>query len=144
MNLMKKLDNKGFGLVSVIVIGCIFILILIFLSIRISSMKKNNKNNKSEQASTQVTDVTLYKQVEKTLQDAGESYVIYHDELSDYSIDFLIVNYSTLKEEEMIKSLADPNSDKPCDGFVKINNDGTVEPFIKCKNYTTNGYNDWI
>ena len=141
-----KLNNKGWGLGFLIVIGCLFLLILIFVSIRIRSLThQQKKNNNSESTESSQTNYDgIYTSLEGQLQKAGESYAVYHPTLVENTTDHIIVYFYKLKEEGFIESLPDPEADENCVGFVMIKNDGEVKPFIKCNNYKTLNYDLWV
>lgn len=142
-----KLNNRGWGLGFLIVVGAIFILILIFVSIRIRTMThqadtkedtKTSENSKNESVNT-----GLYSILEQTLKRSGETFTIYHPTLIDNIDDHLIVWASTLKQEGLIDTLDDPEGDGECNGYVFIKKDGSVQSFIKCTKYETLNYTLW-
>ena len=141
-----KLNDKGWGLGFLIIAAVIIFLILIVSSIKINNLIKESKktNSNSTKINNNVDDSALYKTLETNLEDAGESYVLYHETLLDYTDDYIIVDYETLKNEGHITSLPDPNGNKNCDGFVMIKTDYSVKPFIKCSKYKTLNYDLWV
>ena len=141
-----KLNNKGWGLSFLIVVGALFLLILIFVSLRIRSMthqtKDSDKNNKTNESTT--IDGGLYESLELVLKRAGESYTVDNASQIDNISDHLIVTFYDLKVRGYIESLADPNGAGNCDGYVFIKNDYSVQSFIKCANYETTNYSLWV
>ena len=143
-----KLNNRGWGLGFLIVIGTLFLLILIFVSFRIRSLTHqltdDEKNKISEKTTNDSINTGLYKSMEETLAKAGEMYALEHPTLVDTTTDHLIVWLSTLKQESLISSLDDPDGDGECSAYVFIKQDGSVQPFIKCNKYETLNYSLWV
>ena len=143
-----KLNNKGWGLGFLIIVGAIFLLILIVSSIKINKFIKDSKDDSKKQQNTstdtKVDNNAIYTALELRLEDAGESYIVYHETLLDYVEDHIIVKYSTLKDEGHISSLPDPDGEVNCDGYVMIKTDFSVKPFLKCTNYKTLNYDLWV
>ena len=79
-----KLNNKGWGLGYLIVVGVLFILILVFVSLRIRALthqfKDDKKDNKKSSVKSDVN-TDLYRTLEARLEKAGESYAVYHHTL---------------------------------------------------------------
>lgn len=141
-----KLNNKGWGLSFLIIIGVIFLLILIFISLRIRSMthqmKDDDKKNTKTSEKTKV-DASLYKSLEERLKKSGETYIVVEPNVIDSINNYLVVSFNTLKEKGYIESLADPSGNGNCNGYVLIKNDETVQPFVKCESYETLNYDLW-
>ncbi|MBR5662038.1 MAG: hypothetical protein IKX00_00115 [Bacilli bacterium] len=143
-----KLDNRGWGLGFLIVIGALFLLILIFVSLRIRALthqtKSDDKSDKNKTNENTTIDSSLYETLEQVLKRAGESYTINNSSLIDNIDDHITVDYEELKSSGYIESLADPSGNGNCDGYVFIKNDYSVQPFIKCSNYKTTNYDLWV
>ena len=143
-----KLNNRGWGLSFLIVIGAIFLLILIFISLKIRSMthqiKDDNKEDSNKSSENRNIDSGLYSSLETVLKRAGESYTVENSSIIDNADDHVIVNYSELKSKGYIESLADPNGNGNCDGYVFIKLDYSVQSFIKCDGYKTTNYDLWV
>lgn len=143
-----KLNNKGWGLGFLIVIGTLFLLILIFVSIRIRSIthqsKDDNKSSNNSSSENMTIDSSLYVSLEQVLKRAGETYTVYHTTLVENTSDHLIVSFDTLKSEGLIESLSDPYGNGDCEGYVFIKSDYSVNPFIKCSKYETLNYSLWV
>lgn len=141
-----KLNNRGWGLSFLIIVGVIFLLVLIFISIKIKSLtkqvKKENTDNNQGTVHNKV-DNQLFEQMEIKLSKAGESYTVFHSTLVENTTDHLIVTFETLKSEGFIESLPEPDGTGDCDGYVMIKNDSSVNSFIKCKDYKTLNYDLW-
>ena len=136
-----RLNEKGWGLNTLLIVGSIFIVILLFVSITIknfiSRMKEDNKSN-------QTVSVSPYETLENNLKKSGESYVSYHNTLVTLSNESLTISFDQLHDEGYIDNLYNEDTDENCTGYVIIYNDGTVKPYIKCINYVTEEYYDWI
>lgn len=144
-----KLNNKGWGLGYLIVVGTVIIIILIISSVKIRNfIRENQESNKKKQNDAVDTIKTdnnaIFTALELRLEEAGESYTVYHETLIDNTEDYLIVSYDELKEEGHISSLPDPDGDKSCDGYVMIKPDFSVKPFLSCTNYKTLDYDLWV
>lgn len=143
-----KLNNRGWGLSFLIVIGTIFLLILILVSLRIRSMthqiKDDDKDDKNKTSETTTINGGLYESLELVLKRAGETYTIDNSSEIDNISDHLIVTFNDLKARGYIESLADPSGNGNCDGYVFIKNDYSVQSFIKCSGYETTNYNLWV
>ena len=143
-----KLNNRGWGLGFLIVIGAIFLLILIFVSLRIRALthqtKEDNKSDKNQSTETTTMDSGLYESLELVLKRAGEAYTIDNSSLIDNISDHLIVDFEELKTKGYIESLADPKGNGNCDGYVFIKHDYSVQSFVKCSSYKTTNYDLWV
>ena len=143
-----KLNNKGWGLSFLIIVGTLFLLILIFVSLRIRSMthqvKDDDKDDKNKSSENMTIDDGLYEPLELVLKRAGESYTIDNSSEIDNISDHLIVTFQDLKLRGYIESLADPNGTGNCDGYVFIKHDYSVQSFIKCDSYKTTNYDLWV
>ena len=143
-----KLNNKGWGLSFLIIVGTLFLLILIFVSLSIRSMthqvKYDDKDDKNKSSENMTIDDGLYEPLELVLKRAGESYTIDNSSEIDNISDHLIVTFQDLKLRGYIESLADPNGTGNCDGYVFIKHDYSVQSFIKCDSYKTTNYDLWV
>lgn len=76
-----------------------------------------------------------YKQVEKNLQEAAKKYFEQNEEIDIISSeDLLLEEYIT---EEKLTPKAQTS---PCSGYVNKRNKTTLEAFILCEKYETEGY----
>lgn len=142
-----KLNNKGWGLSFLIIVGVIFLLILIFISLRIRSMThqlKDDDKKTSKTSEKKTIDSSLYKSLEERLLKSGETYIVVEHNIIDSINNYIVVPYTTLKEKGYIESLADPSGKGDCAGYVLIKNDESVQPFIKCESYETLNYDLWV
>ena len=78
---IRDFNNKGWGLGFLIIVGVLFLLILIFVSLRIRALThqfKDNKKDKKQTTEKSSVNTDLYRTLEASLEKAGESYSIYH------------------------------------------------------------------
>lgn len=112
-----KLNKKGWGLNTLLIIGsCLLIFLLIaayYIYALYSSLGISNGN--------------IYKELEARLELAAENY----DSKENISLE-------KLRELGYIKELKDNNNDD-CNGYV-IYNKKEYKAYIDCKYYTTKGY----
>lgn len=141
-----KLNNRGWGLGFLIIVGVFFLLLLILVSMRIRSLTHELKDSDSKNETSENTSSSgnLYVSLEEVLKKAGESYTMYHGSLVENTSDYFTVWFDTLKNEGFIESLPDPEGAGNCSGYVLIKNDYSVYPFIKCSNYESLNYYLWV
>ena len=110
-----KLNNKGWGLNTLLIISaCLFLFLLIaayYIYVLYGSFNKNN----------------YYKGLEEKLVDSAKKY----NSKSK-------ISYNKLKELGYINNLKDENNNE-CDGYVLYDNN-TYTAYINCENYITDGY----
>ena len=146
-----KLNERGWGYKSLIIFSVLFIAILLGVSIAITRYTKTLKDNKKKNDETKennsidnsVNNYT-YSILERDLENAGESYSVYHSTLIDFTDNYLIVNSDVLEQDGFSETIEDPVDGSPCDGYVKIDSDGDVHAFIKCSQYKTPDYDLWV
>ena len=135
-----KLNNKGFGISTMLIVGALFLIILVAVSIRISNIPKSTSTGSNSSDSTK--NDNNYASLEEKLKKAGDSYSLYHDTLISYSSSSIKVTYDQLYEEGYINILTDIKTGASCDGYVVIDTDYDVTPYLKCDSYKTLGYED--
>lgn len=147
-----KLNNRGWGLNFLIIVGALFILLLVFVSIRIRSVthqiKEDGKKSNSSNKEYVPDNNEVYILLEQSLKKAGESYsvMVTIPAVLDYHDQF-VVKYETLKNSGYIESLRDPSGNGDCEGYVLIKVDdgnNSVDPYIKCEKYKTLNYDLWV
>ena len=148
-----KLNERGWGLKSLIIFGTIFLVLLIFTSISISNFFKNNRNSNNSKSNdtvqtTQTTNQSntnnAYISIEVDIVEAANNYLEYHPTLINNSSSHTIVNVNTLINDDFLDKVIDPNDQTPCDGYVMIKPDGETKAFIKCSGYKTLNYDLWV
>ena len=115
--------QKQFKIISIIW-GTILFLIFVLLTI-ISFMWKN--------------DVKEYKGLENLLVEKTKEYFAKSDNYPK-GIEVVTITLDDLKEKEVLTELKFKNDN--CTGYVDVSIDGELiyKPYLKCKNYKTNGY----
>lgn len=135
-------NKNGWGLTVEIMFLMIFLLCLF---IAIIGIKKFGLFGGKETTVEIKIDSSI---IEKKLVNAGKKYV---NERYDNIIDeeMLILRVSHLKKNKYINTLKD-NNGASCSGYVEVYKDSASNimylPYIKCKSYTTEGYDsrkDW-
>ena len=142
---MLKLDEKGWGYTPLIVFGAIFIIFLVGACLAISFIKRETKkenNNPVPLNETKNYD-RMYQLDEDKLENAGEYYVLDNETYFNNSSDNTKISLTYLVNNGYIEQIYDPIYEDPCEGFVIISKNKSVKSFIKCSNYTTNGYDNW-
>ena len=128
---MKKLDNKGWGLV----VFLIFIFIFFFTILLISFLaNKNGIGPQDTNNNYNNIDTKDYTQFETKVKISAMKY----QEMNYPNIengDIFYINISKLELSDEIKN--------SCTGYVKlgkVNGNYIYEPYLSCDNYTTSGY----
>ena len=131
-------NKNGWGFSSYIIGSSILLLALLvatFLIIRFyNSLKSING--------------TSYQDIEETLDSKSLRYIdeYYKKEINSGVI---VISTSKLLDNDLIKNsdLIETDNNDRCKGYslIRKNDEGelTSESFIKCKNYTTEGYQSW-
>ncbi|HOP65640.1 MAG TPA: hypothetical protein PLX66_01250 [Bacilli bacterium] len=147
-----KLNNHGWGFKAMLfylVILIIFLFMAAFLIIRMYRKMDQNNFNISEYfpAGDKTTETKketlLYSDLEVNIKNATVVYIknYYDQELSSEKV---AITLDMLKDKGVILELNDIKDKTACDGYVLVamNKDLSVsyDPYIKCANYTTNGY----
>lgn len=136
---MFKLNNKGWGLGIMILFICVFflaILIISALSAKYGLMSKTNPNANNSEPKQATINNQKYFQYEQAIGQISTEYVDknYSSITKD---DVIYININKLNIQEEIK--------KECTGYVKVginNNINYYNPYIKCDNYQTEGYDE--
>lgn len=131
---MNKLNNKGWGLSSMIVYTSIILIALLIATFYVialySDLDKNiygNSNNKSFENSEEKLKSNAIKYIKARTNEDGN----------------YIVTYDMLKNADYIEKITDDKTNNECDGYVKINiKDYNYEAnsYLKCDSYVTEGY----
>jgi|GEM_PF-5113184 len=149
-----KLDNKGWGFPSMIILSGIILIffgISIFFIVRLyNSMEENQRTstpslNTNQNNNNEGNTNNTYNQMETNLEAAALNYVKTY--YTSQKIDTIAVSINNLKERNMITNIVDQKDSAPCKGYVLVDNAGETnlvsKAYIKCSNYTTSGYQDW-
>ncbi len=123
-----KLNNKGWETGPMILMTLFLLVLLAFAWYYInvlytSALKKNPVSGNSE----------YYVLVKNNLKESAEKY--YNEKGLTGSV---VLSYSVLKDSGYITKIQD-FIDEACTGYVTVN-DKVFKPYIKCRNYTSDGY----
>lgn len=126
-----KLNNKGWGygqmflLMGILIIALIVVWALSY-QLHYQLAKINIGSGK-----------TYYLNLENKLKKAGKEYLVKHG----YDCEYMEckIYYFEVKKAGLIDEMLDEKSKFECEGYIKSIEDQT-EPYIKCDNYTTEGY----
>ena len=136
---MFKLNNKGWGLgVMILFIGvfCLAILIIAVLSSKYGLMNNSTKNIYNSEKKMTTTKKQKYLEYEQIIGQTCAEYVNknYKDATET---DNIYININELNIKDQIK--------QECTGYVnvgKVNDIPYYNPYIKCNNYQTEGYEE--
>ena len=129
---MLGLNNKGWGLgVFLVFIGVFFVAIILVTYVANKNGMGSGTNYYFENNNTLLK---KYKEYETIIKERA---IVYQEQ--NYSFiddgDIFYVNINKLDVSDTIKS--------DCDGYAKIGKENGIyiyEPYLKCGNYTSNGY----
>ena len=135
-----KLDNKGWGLSTLLI--CFFI-ILFFLIISVYyahtfSTKIDNEQNESEELNN-----NYYKELESNINFIVNDY-INSGKIVVNNGSTTLLGLSELKQLGFTENIIDEVTKNECSGYViikNINNVMDINSYLKCDNYITEGYN---
>lgn len=120
-----KLNNKGWGLKEMVIVSILLFLCLFIASYYIYVLYNRLTSN----------DYSQYFNLEHKLKNAAANYII------DYSIDLddkASISLSEIRKKRYLISFEDEDGND-CSGYVIIDY-GSIKPYIKCNNYTTEDY----
>ncbi len=122
------LNNRGWGTKEMILMTAFLLILLGITWYYISTLYDGALVRNARTFSN-----SYYKTVQSNLESAAERY--YEDK--GYT-GTAILSYSLLKDEGYISNIQD-FLDASCTGYVIASN-GSFKPYIKCNNYTSEGY----
>ena len=123
-----KLNNKGWETGPMILMS-LFLLFLLGLTWYFINSLYSGTFNKSAVS----TNSEYYDMVKINLKDSAVKY--YNDRNLSGS---MVISYKLLKDSGYVSKIQD-FVDENCNGYVTVNNN-IFKPYIKCKNYTSDGY----
>lgn len=140
------MDNKGWGLNTMLLMVCVIILALLtatFFAIRMNSLL-GKENNEDENKLQRIVNQSYYTNKENEIISATDNYIDDNDiVLSSSPLRFDI---NTFLSNKYITSIKDSETNKQCKGYstAYINNYGNrvIKAYIKCDNYTSKGYGE--
>lgn len=164
-----KLNNHGWGMKNMIIYCCILLLFLIIAVCNVHSLYKNiedghksyNNQNKQNNKLNNTTnknknnngttnggnsnvyiDYSIYHDYEKKMAEVAKSYVIENRDALHTGIASVLL--TELVTNGYINQLYDQVNNTECSGYVNVWDDesGTYQSqaYLKCTNYTTEGY----
>lgn len=152
------LNNHGWGMRDMIIYTCVLILFLLLAAYLIMALYDNisieeKPSNNSPKVETPVeeeqkpseiiiVDYEYYKDKETSLKLATYNYL--NDIKPEMTENSIKIELNTLVEKQYIEKIFDASGAKTCEAYSKayLNEYGEyiVSPYIKCENYTTEGY----
>lgn len=139
------MNKNGWGFKDFILIfGIIFLVIIITIVIYQVSFKKAKATDPIDPSEEQMEKYT-YDDLELSLKLAAIRYQNNNYQGTFESSETWVLSYNLLKKKKFLKKplmdVYDPK--KECNGYVIFNKNGTniyYEPYLKCENYVTSGY----
>lgn len=144
---MTKLNNRGWGLGALIAGIGVFALALLIVAILVHNgaqvLEPDYNGNNDLNSEYNNYDYTT---LEDKVSYAADMYVSkkYSENIEEDTL--VTVTLKKLQKEDFIDNIYDlKDTYKKCSGYVtfyKKNGKYNYEPYINCKNYKTNGYNE--
>ena len=139
-----KNKSRGFGTEEMILGICLFIIGLLIVAFMMPTSEIYKRNIPEEKNTSKKYEINYnyYYKLEEKMNEATRKYI------SDNNINLIIgeleFSLSDLSREGYIKELKDNNTKNKCDGYSVVvfndNNYETINSYIKCDEYTTEGY----
>lgn len=136
-----KLNKKGWGYAAFFSFILLFIICLIVVAVALRAHGLLDENWSFKSISNK--EKTNYTLLENNVVEASKKYVgkYYNNELG---LDTLYIKVNQLVSNNFIEEVKD--NDGTCSGYVSVylndRNNIVYEPYLKCKKYTTKGYNE--
>ena len=142
-----KIDNKGWGLNTMLIMVCViivFLLIATYFTIRLNSML-GVQNNESEKKVDQAINQSYYINKVNDMTEAAEKYI--YDKEIVLTNDPLKISMATLVNFDYMDFIKDSVSKNNCVGYsiayYNTNDIKVIKSYIKCDNYESKGYGDY-
>lgn len=131
---MLKLNNKGWGLSSMVFYTSIILVALLVATFYV---------------------IALYSDLDRNLYDSNNdsTFKTYEEDLKNNALNYIIartfedgnytITYDVLKNNSYLEKIIDSKTNNECDGYVKVNvKDSNYEAksYLKCDSYVTEGY----
>ncbi|MGM9834581.1 MAG: hypothetical protein ACI31M_02220 [Bacilli bacterium] len=139
---MLKLNNKGWGMSTMIVCTSLILVALLITSFYVIRLYSqiDDITDSSNSTEEEKIDYSVYHKMET---DLGNGAVNYLKELSINLNDLSYnITYETLKTHNFVNKFVDIKTNKECIGYVVVDNNYRYDAFIKCDSYETEGYNN--
>ncbi len=159
-----NLGNHGWGMREMVIYLCIFAIILLFVAISINSLyrriEKDNEETKNNQPvivepvqeeqpkeevddNPRVVNYTYYHEMEEKLYNATYKYL--EGKPTEIGNGILKIDDNTLVNLGYMSTIYNDIGSMQCTGYSNVyvhdgDADYTVKSFIKCDNYTSEGY----
>lgn len=131
---MKKLNNKGWGLSSMIVYTTIILIALLVATFYVIALYSDLDKNLYGSSNKKV-----YEESEERLKNNAIKYI----KARTYDNGNYVVTYEILKNANYIDKIVDNKTDNECDGYIKVEVNNSLykaKSYLKCDNYVTEGY----
>ena len=150
-----KLNNHGWGFREMLFYLCIliaFLLVAIILIVRMyhqidkKGIDMGDYFPAGDVPIANKKETLLYSDLEVKIKNGSITYIknYYNEELGSE----VVITLSALKSQGIITDFNDIKDGSSCNGYVVANYnevDGVIyHPYIKCSNYTTNGYDEGL
>lgn len=141
-----KIDNKGWGLNTMLIMVCViivFLFIATYFAIRLNSLM-GNQNNESEEQVQKIVNQSYYINKVNDMKEASEKYI--YDKDIKLTTNPINISMSTLVAHNYMEAIKDSVTGKTCMGYTVAyyneNNIKIVKSYIKCDNYESKGYGE--
>jgi len=132
------MNQNGWGLKDfILLVAIMFIALIITMFVYQKDIKTLFSGSVEENKKT-------YHDLELELKVAAQKYQNVNYQGNIESTETIVLPYKLLKENKYIDKITDIKNSSECDGYVKfIRHQAQIdyEPYIKCSNYKTKGFN---
>lgn len=131
---MFKLNNKGWGLSSMIAYTSIVLIALLVATFYVIALYSNLDENLYGNSNKKI-----YEEQETKLENNAIKYI----KARTYDDGNYVVTYEILKNANYIEKIIDNKTNKECDGYVKVEINNSIykaKSYLKCDSYVTEGY----
>ena len=141
-----KIDNKGWGLNTMIIMVAVILIALLlatFFSIRLNS-QLNKENNESENQLQETLNNSYYSTRINNMIIATNKYINKNDiSLTSTPV---VISLKTLVSENYMSPIMDGVTNNACVGYSRayLNDSGIkeIKAYLKCDNYISEGYGE--
>ena len=131
---MFKLNNKGWGLSSMVVYTTIILIALLVATFYVIALYSDLDNTLYGNSNKK-----LYEESEEKLENNAIKYI----KARTYDDGNYVVTYEILKNANYVEKIIDNKTNKECDGYVKVEVNNSLfkaNSYLKCDSYVTEGY----
>lgn len=141
-----KLNNRGWGLQAMLLGVLVLMIALIIVAILVNQIGKTLGIESNPKEPTGVETKLTYTDLEnKAIEGAKKYHDKYYSDMQEK--EKITVTLKTLKNHSMLDSIVDIKDNEDCTGYVIFtlqNEKIDYYPYLKCSNYTTKGYLDYL